>query len=124
VASFADEWHNELERHPRLEYLHAKEAYGFKGQFARDKSRNDSPWTKKWGLRNRDARDERVERFANIIIKHLKNGIGEGITWMLKHDEYEQVFRAFERHPRSDPKELRLIKNPYYLVSRRSSAIW
>ena len=38
-----------------------------------------------------------------------------GLTWMVSHDEYANFKKAMENHPKANPKELEMIKHPYYL---------
>lgn len=107
--SFSDEWQEELEREPKLAYIHAKDAYNFKKELG-----YRSRWAEKWGHMNRDARDERLLRFAAIIVKHLKR-VGEGFVWLLRHEDYREFHRIIVSHPDITEPEKELLKNPYYL---------
>jgi hypothetical protein len=108
--SFSEEWQQELDREPKLAYLHAVDAYSFKKEFG-----HKSRWAEKWGHMNRSARDERLLKFAAIIIKHLKQDAGLGVTWMIRHEDYTHFSHILAQHPEITPKERALIKNPYFL---------
>jgi hypothetical protein len=88
---FADDWQTELDRKPRLPYLHANESQLFRGYTPAEKI-------------------ERLLRFVAIIRKHQPTGI----TYMLKHEEYRQFFSVIQQHPTITPAERRMLKNPYY----------
>jgi hypothetical protein len=114
--NFVDDWQAELNRAPKLRWLHSVEAYHLKGEFGFNKdTQKPSEWVLAHGRGNKKARDERVLRFTSIITKHLKRGIGEGITWILKHKDYAEFVKITATHPRITPEELTRIKNPYYL---------
>jgi hypothetical protein len=70
-TDFADEWQDELNQPPRLKYLHAREAYGWKGVDFDPYAH--SGWNATHGPKNRKARDERLVRFARLIVKYLTN---------------------------------------------------
>jgi hypothetical protein len=115
-AAFADDWKKELDREPKLDFLHAKDAYTFACQFGKG-----SQWEKAWGERNEVERDKRLLAFARIIQDHLRpmwNAYNVpdrlGLTWMLSHDEYREFRDAMERHPLITKAERKVIKNPYF----------
>jgi hypothetical protein len=114
--NLSDEWQAELDRAPRLRWLHATEAYNLKGEFGFDKKTNlPSEWVKSHGRGNTKARDERLLRFASILIKHLKGEVGHGMFWMLKHDDYAHFHNIISTHPTITNEEKRMLKNPYFL---------
>lgn len=114
-ASFADAWNEELNCEPKLAYLHTVDAYGFEKEFGKHKDKTESAWLKFWGSRNRKERDARLLRFADLIVEFMKDGGGEAITWMLRHDDYEQMFRMYSANTVASADDLKKIKNPYYL---------
>jgi Protein of unknown function (DUF3800) len=116
-AKFADEWRAELDRFPKLDFLHAKDSYGFEKEFGMG-----SAWEAHWGHRNELERDKRLIAFARIIDRHLRPiwspyGAPDRLrlTWMLKHDEYRDFKATMKNHPAANKHELKYIKNPYYL---------
>jgi hypothetical protein len=116
-AKFADAWQTELDRHPKLDSLHTKDAYGFAEQFGRD-----SLWERTWGFQNEVERNKRLLAFAEIIREHLQpmwtaynTPDRLGLTWMVSHNEYAAFRKAMENHPKANPRELEMIKHPYYL---------
>jgi Protein of unknown function (DUF3800) len=120
---FADDWQTELNRPPRLRWLHATVAYNLKGEFGYDKNRGPSEWTSFHGRGNKKARDERLLRFAQIITKHLHPQTdSHGITWVLQHVEYtaflDQLSKVVVAN-KADLEELKRVKNPYYLSFQR-----
>jgi hypothetical protein len=114
---FADDWLAELDRPPRLKYLHAREAYGWKGVDF-DPYAN-SEWNAAHGPKNRKARDERLVKFAKLIVKHLQPGNDAyGLSWITTHQGYNDFIDHLSRVPTAsikDREELQRVKNPYYL---------
>jgi len=90
--SLADDWQAELDREPKLPYLHANESQLFKGC---------SPL----------ERENRLLRFVEIIRKHKPLGM----TLMLKHSDYRQFFQVLSAHPIITAGEKRMLRNPYFL---------
>ena len=89
--SFADDWQAELDKPPKLPYLHVSESQLFKGF---------SP-------------DERIERtfgFVKVIEKHKPLGQ----LFVLKHADYREFFKVLSTHPSITLPERRMMKNPYY----------
>jgi hypothetical protein len=116
-AKFADAWQGELDRRPKLNALHTKDAYGFENEFG-----EGSAWVKRWGRRNEIERDKRLLRFAQLIEDHMATiwnayGVPDRLclTWMVSHDEYADFKRMMANHPQATPSELKTIKHPYYL---------
>lgn len=89
---FADDWQAELDREPRLPYLHAKERQLFKGF-------------------SDEERTERLLRFVAIIRKHQPRGV----AFLLKHSDYRKFYRIVSVHPTITNSERRMMKNPYYV---------
>lgn len=121
---FADEWQDELDQSPKLAYLKASEAYNLQGQFGFDKiTQTDSEWVRVHGKGNHDAAEKRLSNFVKIIAKHLKSPDDYGITWMLKHDEYQATIgrlKSLKTASIKDVREIeRHIRNPYYLSFQR-----
>jgi hypothetical protein len=116
-AKFADAWQDELDRPPKLNALHTKDAYRFDKEFG-----EGSAWANQWGSRNEHERDKRLLAFAQIIEDHLKpiwSPYGPPdrlrLTWMVSHDEYADFKKMMKNHPKATPKELKIIREPYYL---------
>lgn len=118
---FSCDWQDELDQPPKLKWLHAIEAYHLSGsEFGFDKkTQTKSEWVRAHGRGNRKARDERLLKFAKIIVKHLgrtQNVDSYGLTWMLAHHEYNAIMSHFKKHASlKDREELhRRARNPYY----------
>ena len=90
---FADDWQAELDRVPRLPYLHVNETQRFKG----------------WSLAERT---ERFLRFVGIIKKHNL----DGSILPLKHSDHREFYRIAATHPFIKPYERRMFKTPYFLA--------
>lgn len=88
---FADDWQRELDRNPRLPYLHVKESQLFKGM---------TP----------EEREQRLLGFVSIIEKYKP----KGLTFMLRHADYQEFSRILAMHPLITAAERRMTKNPYY----------
>ncbi len=116
---FTHEWQTELDQYPRLKFIHAKEAYGWKGEFGADKYGQDSEWTATHGRRNRKERDARLLKFAKIIVKHLQpDNDSHGVTWLVSHKEYSDFVGKLSKVKTAtiqDHRDFEKIKNPYYL---------
>jgi hypothetical protein len=121
---FADEWQAELKQAPALRYLKASDAYNLEGQFGYDKeTKQPSEWIDAHRRGNKNARDERLSKFVEIIAKHLVPPNSYGLSWMLSHREYESTVRRLKALPTAtirDREEVgRFFKNPYYLSFQR-----
>lgn len=90
---FADDWQAELERSPRLPYLHAKESQLFKGLTPKE-------------------RIARLATFVELIEKYKPTAI----ACPIKHSDHRQFFRIASTHPAITPAERHAIKNPYFLA--------
>jgi hypothetical protein len=118
---FADEWQDELNQSPKLRWLHATEAYGLKGEFGFDKdTQTASEWTRVHGRGNKGARDERLLKFAKIIVKHLRpNDESHGVTWAVSHTEYDDFLTRLTSSSTATIKDIeeiqRYAKYPFYL---------
>lgn len=88
---FASDWQDELDRPPKLPYLHANESQIFKGISS-------------------DDRIARLVRFVEIIRRH---GL-RGVSFVMKHSDYREYFRVVSTHPSITSAERRMLKNPYY----------
>ena len=88
---FASDWQAELDRPPKLPYLHANESQIFKGMSS-------------------DDRIARLLRFVEIIRRHHLRGV----SFVMKHSDYREYFRIIATHPTITPAEKRMMKNPYY----------
>jgi hypothetical protein len=96
-AIFADKWQDELNRKPRLAFVHAKEAYALKGQF--------SGWSC-------EERDKRLLKFVSIIQEHVSHGQ----VFLLNHYDFARFREIVVKHPAMHTAgEKRLFKNPYFL---------
>lgn len=95
-ATFSGHWQAELDRPPRLPYLHANESQLFKDL----------------SLTERAAR---LLRFIEIIGKHRL----EAHAFILKHADYNEFFRFISTHPVIAPAERRVLRNPYYISFQR-----
>lgn len=94
-AAFAVEWEAELNRDPRIEYFKFKEASNLKDQF--------HGWSEQ-------ACDERVERLALIIRKHVTARFHASI----QHDHFQEFVRRVPV-----PSRRLLSDHPYILVLSR-----
>lgn len=117
---FADEWQGELNQTPRLGYLKASDAYNFVGEFGfNTKTETPSEWITVHGRRNETARDERLSKFVKIIAKHVRPPESYEMTWLLAHNEYQNIIDRLAALPTAtirDITEMReRAKNPYYL---------
>ncbi len=118
---FADEWQEELDRPPKLRWLHATEAYNLKGEFGFDKeTQTPSPWRIAYGTSNERARDERLLKFADIAIRHLSpESDSYGLVWMLRHTDYDYFIRRLGALPTATLKDISdlgtKVQNPYFL---------
>jgi hypothetical protein len=90
---FSDEWQAELDREPKLPYLHVSESQLFKGL-------------------NPAERKARILEFVKIIRNHRPFGI----TFTLKHSDYRRYFNVLSRHPSMTRAERRMFKNPYFVA--------
>jgi hypothetical protein len=88
---FADDWQAELDREPKLPYLHTKESQLFKGL-------------------SYEERTKRLLKFVEIIARHRPLGM----TFMLRHSDYQAFYRIVSAHPLITPAERKMMKNPYY----------
>lgn len=88
--AFEADWQTELDREPRLLYLHARERQLFKGL---------SP----------QQRDDRLLKFVGIIQKHKL----DGTILPLKHSDHREFYRIAATHPAITDPERRMLKNPY-----------
>ena len=118
--AFADDWQDELNAPPRLEYLKASDAYNLEGQFGFDKStQKKSEWVRVHGRGNKPARDERLSKFVRIVAKHLRPPESYGLTWMLAHNEYQGVINRLTSLPTATIKDVTELRqratNPFFL---------
>ena len=91
-TDFSADWQRELDREPKLRFLHVKERRLFKGV-------------------SDDERTARLLRFVEIIRKYQPRGI----VFCLKHLDHRRFYRIISVHPMITDPERRMMKNPYYL---------
>jgi Protein of unknown function (DUF3800) len=90
---FADDWQTELDREPKLPYLHARESQIFRGLTT-------------------EERTKRLLAFVAIIAKHRPLGT----TFFIKHGDYQAFQKVLATHPTIRAAEKRTLSNPYYLA--------
>jgi hypothetical protein len=118
--AFADEWQTELNQPPKLQYVHAREAYGWKGPDF--DPREPSEWNAAYGPRNRDERDKRLVKFAKLIVKHIRPEEAYGLSFITTHQGYGDFTAKLARVQTTtiqDHEEFELLKNPYYLAFQK-----
>lgn len=102
-----------------MKYLKASDAYNLEGEFGfNKKTSTESEWIKTHGRGNVKKRDARLSKFVEIIAKHLRPPNAYGLTWMLAHNEYDNIVKQLMSLPTAtiaDRAELRQrATNPYF----------